>query len=221
MRRAALCGFAAEARLARRFGIEVYATGGVATRARALAARVAEDADELLSFGTAGGLLPGLMPGTLLLPRTVIADSGGRFGVDAELHRRTLAVLAEAGLHAETGDVLGLEVIVATRQAKAAHSARYNAVAIDLESIHVAHAACRAGKPFLVLRAVADPAVRDLPPAALVGLHPSGRAAPGRVLAALLRRPGQLPELVATARDTQRALTALRAALGAAALEIA
>ncbi|MDE2228592.1 MAG: phosphorylase [Alphaproteobacteria bacterium] len=213
MRLVALCGFAAEVRLARRFGIEAHATGGDAARGRALAAQAAEAADGLLSFGIAGGLAPRLPPGTLLLPRAIVSESGERFTVDPGLHRRTAAALAEAGLHAETGDLLGLEAVVATRHAKAAHHARHGATAVDLESIHVARAAHRAGKPFLVLRAVADPAAHGLPAAALVGLHPSGRAAPGRVLAAVLRQPGQIPQLIDAARDTRRALAALRAAL--------
>ena len=215
MRFAALCGFAAERRLAQRFGIAAFATGGDASRGRALAARAAETADAVLSFGVAGGLAPRLAPGTLLLPRTVIAASDTRLDVDASLHRRLLAALAAAGLHAETGALLALEAVVATPKAKAAQRARHGVLAVDLESLHAARAAQTAGKPFVVLRAVADPADRGLPAAALVGLHPSGRAAPGRVLAALLRQPGQIPDLIATARDTRRALAALRAALTA------
>ncbi|MGH7014211.1 MAG: nucleoside phosphorylase [Stellaceae bacterium] len=215
MHLAALCGFAAELRLARRFGIAAFATGGDAAHGRALAARAAAAADGVLSFGIAGGLAPRLASGTLLLPRTALTESGARLDVDAALHRRALAALAAAGLHAETGALLALETVAATRHAKAAHHARHGALAADLESLHVAHAAQDSGKPFLVLRAIADPASRDLPAAALVGLHPSGRAATGRVLASVLREPGQIPDLVTTARDTRRALVMLRAALAA------
>src|SRR5215469_12675133 len=199
---AALCGFAAEARLARRFGLIAFTTGGDAARGRVLAAQAAEAADGLISFGIAGGLAPRLAAGTLLLPRMVVAGNDERLTVDAGLHGSVLAALAAAGLHAETGDLLALEAIVATPHAKAAQHAR-----------HAARAAHAVGKPFLVLRAVADPARRGLPPAALVGLHPSGRTASGRVLASLLRRPGQMPALVTTARDTRRALATLRTAL--------
>ena len=215
MRLAALCGFAAEARLARRFGLPVFATGGDGVRGRAMATRAAETADGLLSFGIAGGLAPRLAAGTLLLPRMVIAANGERLAVDVGLHRRILTALAAADLHAETGDLLALDAIVATPHAKAVQHARHGTLAVDLESLPAAHAAHAASKPFLVLRAVADPAGRGLPAAALVGLHPSGRAAPGRVLAAVLRQPGQIPDLIATARDTRRALSALRAALAA------
>lgn len=212
---AALCGFAAEARLARRFGLIAFATGGDAVRGRVLAAQAAETADGLISFGIAGGLAPRLATGTLLLPRMVIADNDERLTADAGLHGSILAALAAAGLHAETGDLLARETIVATKQAKAAQHAQFGALAVDLESQHAARAAQAVGKPFLVLRAIADPASRGLPPAALAGLHPSGHAAPGRVLASLLRQPGQIPDLIATAYDTKRALAALRIALAA------
>lgn len=212
---AALCGFTAEARLARRFGLIAFATGGDAARGQVLATQAADAADGVLSFGIAGALAPRLVAGTLLLPRMVIAANGARLAADAQFHGRVLAALAAAGLHAETGDLLALEAVVVTPHAKAAQHARHGALAVDLESQHAARAAEAAGKPFLVLRAVADPASRGLPPAVLVGLHPSGRTAPGRVFASLLRQPGQIRALVATARDTRRALSALRAALTA------
>src|SRR5690348_3529706 len=86
------------------------------------------------------------------------------------------------------------------------------AIAIDLESHLVADAAAAAGLPFAVLRAVADPAGRALPPAALIGLDAAGRPALGRILWSLMRQPAQLPALLQVARDTRRALAALRRA---------
>ena len=78
----------------------------------------------------------------------------------------------------------------------------------------------RADIPFAVLRAIADPAERALPPAALIGLNAAGRPALGRVLLSLASQPGQLPALLQVARDTRRALAALRRA-GAALAEAA
>jgi adenosylhomocysteine nucleosidase len=86
------------------------------------------------------------------------------------------------------------------------------ALALDMESHVVAREARVAGLPFLVLRAVADPAGRDLPPAARVGLDCDGRPQLRRVMGSLLAGPRQLPALIAVARDAARALTALRRA---------
>jgi adenosylhomocysteine nucleosidase len=73
----------------------------------------------------------------------------------------------------------------------------------------VARAGAALGIPFVVLRAIADPAVRDLPPAALVPLRMDGNPDVGQVFASLLRRPHQLPSLLALAREARFALQAL------------
>jgi adenosylhomocysteine nucleosidase len=55
------------------------------------------------------------------------------------------------------------------------------------------------------VRAVCDPADRDLPPAALAALNSAGVIGLGRVLASLLRAPRQLPLLLGLARDASAA----------------
>jgi adenosylhomocysteine nucleosidase len=59
------------------------------------------------------------------------------------------------------------------------------------------------------LRAIADPASRELPPAALVPLDGDGRPALVQVLASVMRRPQQLPTLFGVAREARQALAAL------------
>jgi hypothetical protein len=90
---------------------------------------------------------------------------------------------------------------------------RTGAVAVDLESGAVARAATKAGIPFIVLRAIADSATRDLPPAARIGLDAQGRATLGTVLGSVLSHPGQLPALIRLALDTRVALKALARAV--------
>jgi adenosylhomocysteine nucleosidase len=99
-----------------------------------------------------------------------------------------------------------------TPSRKAALNRQSGAIAVDLESHLVAEAAAAAGLPFAALRAVADPAERALPPAALIGLDATGHPALGRILLSLARQPAQLPALLRLARDTRRALATLRRA---------
>jgi adenosylhomocysteine nucleosidase len=73
----------------------------------------------------------------------------------------------------------------------------------------VARAAAALGIPFVVLRAIADPASRELPPAALLPLKGDGKPAIGQVLASVMRRPQQLPTLFGVAREARQALAAL------------
>jgi adenosylhomocysteine nucleosidase len=205
---AAVTGLAAEARIIRRLGLRTVATGGRALRTEAAVARlVAEGATGLLSFGICGGLDPALAPGTLILPRAVQSETGERYLADAASHRVCASALGDTFV---TEDMLGAAGIADTVARKAALFRRTAAVAIDNESHLVAAAATAARLPFFVLRAVADPAARALPPAALVGLDDDGRPALLAVLRSLLTQPSQLPALLAIARDTRHALRALR-----------
>ena len=212
----AIAGLAAEARIARRAGWSAVATGGDAARTRAAAERVlAAGADALVSFGIAGGLDPSLRPGSLIVPDAVIDEAGMRQAVDAVWQGRMTAALRQAGLACVGGDLLGGGAIAATPLIKSALRQKTRAVAVDLESHLVAREAARQHVPFLVLRAVADPAERYLPPAALIELSAGGRPRLGRVLLSLLCRPGQLGDMIRLAGDTRRALIALRKAADA------
>jgi adenosylhomocysteine nucleosidase len=195
-------GLRAEARMLPS-GALVEVGGGTPAGAEAAAARVAaRGARGLVSFGFAGGLDPALAAGALVLAEAVVEDDA-RFatapGLTAALGPASGVVLAAAGVVAE---------VAAKRAARAASGA----VAVDLESGAVARVAAQNGLPFAVVRAISDPAVRALPPAALVALDARGRVAVGPLLASLLRRPGQIPDLVALARGTARARATLCAA---------
>ena len=63
--------------------------------------------------------------------------------------------------------------------------------------------------PFAILRAVADPAERDLPPLLLDVVDSDGRIKAAAVFGKLARSPGQFAGLVAAARDGQAAFRAL------------
>jgi adenosylhomocysteine nucleosidase len=208
---AAVTGLIAEARLVRRAGLRAVSGGGNSARTAALVRELVETGVKgLVSFGIAGGLDPTLQPGMLVLPLGVRGEGGERWPVDAAWRARLDAGLSRAGLAVAAGDVLGAAEAADSVARKATLFAGNGAIAVDLESHLVARAAAGAGLPFVVLRAVADPALRALPPAALVGLDADGRPAIGRVIAALARRPGQLPALLQVARDTRRAMLALR-----------
>ncbi len=202
-------GLEAEARWIRRgrtmagASILIAVAGASADRAAAAAARlVREGAAALMSFGLAGGLDPALAPGTLVVADAVVAPQGHRLPTDGEWARRVLAA-APAG--AVPGAIIGSHQPVADTAAKAALARTSGAVAVDMESHAVAAVAAGAGMPFLALRAIADPAQRGLPPAALAALGPRGTIQPGPLLAALLRRPGDLTVLLRLGGDARRA----------------
>jgi len=99
--------------------------------------------------------------------------------------------------------------ILATPAEKAAAREATFAAIVDLESGAVARVAARHGLPFAAVRAVCDPAGFALPPLALDALDHGGRISPWRVLRSVLRRPGQIPALVALSGHAAEARSAL------------
>ncbi len=194
-------GLGAEARLARGLGAVVAIGGGDAAGAEMAAARLAATGVRaLLSFGLAGGLSPDVQAGRVIIPDGVVCETGERWQVDAELAAR---------LGTPGGLVLAAPQIIATRAAKRAAWMQSGAVAADLESGAVARAAKAHGIPFAVLRAVCDPAGRDLPPAALTALDGQGRIQTGALLRSLARYPAQIPALIALGREAAQARRSL------------
>lgn len=196
-----MVGLHAEARLARCFGVSVGIGGGTAAGAEVAARRaVAEGATALVSFGLAGGLEPGLRPGTLVVPAAVLCD-GASFAADPAL----MELLGGATPHR----VLAIETVAADADSKRRLWQATGAAAVDLESGAVARVATAHGLPFAVLRAICDPAERDLPPAALVALDARGAIGLTRVAGSLIAWPGQVPALLRLAADAAAARRSL------------
>ena len=78
-----------------------------------------------------------------------------------------------------------------------------------MESLTAGRFAVERRTPFVILRAVADPADRDLPPLIFQAVDSDGRINIAAVVGELLRSPGQLAGLVATALDSRVAFRAL------------
>ncbi|MGA2793222.1 MAG: phosphorylase [Roseiarcus sp.] len=217
---AVITGFAAEARIAGAPGVAALIGAGRADRLAAdLETAIAGGARRLLSFGVAGALTPHLEPGDLVVGRALI-DGARRTPCDAGWSAAMKERLNQAAPSLRTffADVASADAPVADPAAKAALHAATGAAAVDMESALVAQAAERHGLPFAILRAIADPAHRALPPAALAAMRADGGVDLAAVLGALGRGPRQLTALVGLALDSRRAFGALaraRALLGA------
>lgn len=207
-----LCGLVTEADILRHAALAedhllVAITAARPGRARACAERlVAQGATGIVSFGLAGGLDPALAPGALLLPERVIGPDGAVYPTDPAW-RRSLEAMAGAE---EASTLLGSDTVVATAADKARLFRETGAAAVDMESHAAAAVAAEANLPFLVVRAVADPAARAIPRAALAGLDAEGRTLVLPVILALTKRPGELPGLLRLAADSRAGFEALR-----------
>jgi hopanoid-associated phosphorylase len=213
-----IVGAQAEARCLAVLDVLVGCSGARPARARAEVARlIGAGVQGLVSFGLAGGLVPGLAAGDLVVAEAVVLPDGARIAADPGWRDRLLRVLRAGGVEAAGGALAGSERLVASTAAKATLHAIAEACAVDMESHVVAAAAAAAGLPFLVARAIADPSGRAVPSVAQSALGAAGEVRPAAVLRGLLRRPREVAALVRLGRDSARGLATLRrvAALGA------
>ncbi len=185
-------------------------SGVGAERARAAAeALLAEGATALLSWGTAGGLSPELVAGSLLLPHQVLDPDGLCYPVDTDWRERVHARLADDPPPCDKPLYTSLEAISSTSYKQALQHST-GACAVDMESAVLAQVAEAHAVPFLALRVVVDPAHRVLPSCALAAVDEEGQTRPARLLMALLRRPGELPGLIRLGKEFAHASTTLR-----------
>jgi len=201
-----LVGLEVEASLARRLPGSCVAVSAARPDLAAVAARhLAESGCRaLLSFGLAGGLDPALRPGSIVLPEEVVG-AGGSWRPDPTLR----ALLARQLQGGAGGRLYASTFPIVSRAAKAKLFGQTAACAVDMESGILAEAAEARGLPFLVLRVIADPASRGLPSAVLTALDEAGKTKMGLLCWSLLRRPRELPEFLALARDGRKALNRL------------
>jgi hopanoid-associated phosphorylase len=199
-------GLAVEAKIARAAGFSVVVGAGDRERTAALVETAAGSTDYLVSFGIAGGLAPGLGPGTVIVSGEVVSEQE-HWSVDAQYRYRLREFARKTG--AIEGPVFGATSVLATQLEKQRAWAATGALAVDLESEIVARTAATLGIPFLVLRTIADTAQRDLPPASLIPLAEDGTPDCARVFASVLRRPFQLAGMIGLAQEAGMALSAL------------
>lgn len=164
----------------------------------------------LVSWGCAAALHPSLRPGNLLLPRQVVGCDGSVLETAPDWHGRLRAALTAAKIPFDDGDLAESPCIVATAENKRALAARSGVHAVDMESAAVARVARDRNKPFLVIRAVADPADMAVPSAVLRAMDAEGKVNLRRLLLALFARPGELPALIRLGLHFKAALDTLR-----------
>ncbi|HTV32554.1 MAG TPA: phosphorylase [Methylocella sp.] len=202
----AATGLKTEARIIAGPHVHAIACGGDTRRLEDALERLAGNrAAAIISFGVAGGLMPGLAPGVKLIARSVISEDGASFACDPVWSERLMSVSSGA-LRA---DIAGVSAPLATYGEKHALYLRTGAQAADMESHVAARVAATHNLPFAAFRVVADPAERRLPHAALVALNPDGSIAFWAIARSLLGSPAQIPQLLRIGKDAQVAFFAL------------
>jgi adenosylhomocysteine nucleosidase len=200
----AATGLQRERRIVAGGDVHAIAGGGDHARLEALLEGLAFDAWGFISIGIAGGLAPELRTGDWAVADTVLVHDEP-VPTDREWTRRIASRLPSSTM----GSIIGRNAIVAEPSDKAGLHRATGAIAVDMESHIVAQVARRHRLPFTAARVVCDAAHRTLPPAAQLGMKSDGRMDLMAVLRSLLGDPRQLPTLLQTGIDAQRAFKAL------------
>jgi len=179
---------------------------GVGPKRAGLASRalLEKGATALLSWGSAGGLSADLSPGSLILPKIVIASNRSVYHVDPSWHEG-LCNRLKGQIEFHTGPLAESLSVVRTPAEKAILFQRTGAIGVDMESAAVAAAAEEARVPFVAVRAVSDSAEITLPNSALNACDEFGRLNFLRLILGIAARPTELFALIRLARDYRSA----------------
>lgn len=208
----AFVGLAFEARVAAGPGVKVVCrtAGSELETVANTAAR--QGYRGMISFGVAGGLASNLRAGDWVVASAVRKSQTVR-PTDAVWSRKLLGMIGGA-VHAP---IVGVDTPIASPAKKRELHRATGAAAVDMESHVVARVAAEHNLAFAAVRVVVDPAHRTVPPAALIGMRPDGRANVWAVMRDLMARPSQLSPLARIAIDAfaaRAAMTRVRNRLG-------
>ena len=210
----AVTGLAFEARIVAGPGVTVVCGGGHIQMRRSLENAIRKGCHGILSFGIAGGLAPHLRPGSCVVARNIIAESG-RYASDSGWAHSLFGMVQGATRQRAAlrdvsfGDIVGSDVPLASTHAKRRLHENTGAIAVDMESHIAARIAVEHRLPFAAFRVVTDPSDRALPPAALVATNPDGGIEFAAIMRSLIRHPKQVPTLFRLGLDSWAARQAL------------
>jgi adenosylhomocysteine nucleosidase len=157
-------------------------------------------ATALLSWGSAGGLVSTLSPGSLVLPGSVIGVDQSRYSTDSVWHSRLLDRL-KGSLVLHHGSLAESATPLKNPVEKRSLFERTGAIAVDMESGAVAKVAQEAGVPFMAVRAIADPADATIPQSPLHAVDEFGELSWLTFLTGLIRHPAELFDTIRLGRN--------------------
>jgi adenosylhomocysteine nucleosidase len=179
---------------------------------------VASGATHLVSWGAAGGLDPELVPGTVVLPRSVTAPDGTTFESDIVWRDRLIHHIREH-VRLSTGRSLTVKTAVTDPEQKRALFSRDGAVAVDMESAAIARVAKEHDLSWIAVRVVVDSATVPLPVTGSIG--DDGQVHVAKILFRAAVRPSQWPVLLALRACHRKADRAMRRLWSTAAPDLA
>ena len=201
----AVTGLAREARLIARPQLAIAVGGGDNSGLRT---RIEDALDagarRIISMGVCGALDPSLAVGDCIVATEVVTENES-FATHQAWTTELLARIPAS----RPGAVAGTDGIIADGAAKTRLHRATRAAIVDMESHVAARVANERGLPFAAVRVVSDSAERALPPAALIAMSPTGGIDFYALLHSLYANPGQIPALLRTAWEAEKAFRVL------------
>lgn len=149
---------------------------------------IEQQAQALLSWGTAVALKPGLKPGQLLIPANVMASDQTPVSVTPDWHSQLVSYLS-ATFKICTEPLIATDRLLHTATDKQAVRVSSGAVAADMESAALGSLARENRVKFAALRVVTDSAGMRLPDWLPACIDAYGQPHPARLLTRLLSHP--------------------------------
>lgn len=172
-----------------------YSGAGSKNAQKASQALLNQGAERLASWGCAAALAPNLKPGDLVIAKQLIDADLQPIDIQSAWLQQTVNLLKQYTV-VFSDRLTESRSIVADSKDKAKIHQQSQAIALDMESIAIAKTAVQAGKPFMAIRAVADPANMDLPSAISYAMNDEGVVIITKLLLFLLVHPQELPGLI-------------------------
>jgi adenosylhomocysteine nucleosidase len=182
-----------------------------AAQAMGLMMRMADENqyfDVCISSGLAGALQDTLVPGDIIAPQIIIAESkhadlqSDQLNVDLDLRKQAIEGGAVAADCLFTSD----QVLVKASQKKTCSS---RAQLVDMESFDIVKEASAWGARSVVLRAISDSAKEDLPINFNLTLSEKHEVSVTKVIAELVKNPLALPALLRFGKQSRQAAEGL------------
>ena len=161
-------------------------------------------ARRILSIGICGALSPSLRVGDCVVATEVVTGTE-RIATDQGWTSELFTQVPTARL----GVLAGSDSVVADRRDKHRLHRETAALAVDMESHVAARVARERSLPFAALRVVSDSHRQSLPHAARVAMSRNGKINVRAVLRSLALRPIQIPVVIRTAWEAEKAFRAL------------
>lgn len=200
----AVTGLAKEARIAKRAGLTPVISACDAALLRSRLHAALDGAVAVVSFGIAGSLSPLLEPGDTVIGSHVVSGRAHYICNEAWVE-----AMAKALPKARKVIVAGSDITIASPRMKEELRQKTGAHCVDMESHIAARFAEAHDLPFVVLRTISDGVKDCLPPAAELPLKPNGKPNMAAVFRSIKEDPGQMSDLLRTAKGSGKAFKSL------------